>query len=301
VTMVRTLARHAGDQVRAEPGHPPSAAAGAAKIELSGVTKRFVTPSGSVFTAIRDIDLLIEPGQFCAVVGPTGCGKSTTLSLVSGLDRPTAGTVRVGGEAVDGIASSMSFMFQTDALLPWKTVLGNVAMGPQFRGTAKQQAQADAREWLRRVGLSGFEDHHPHQLSGGMRKRVSLAAALINEPSILLMDEPFGALDVQTKAIMSNELLGLWEQTRPTVIFITHDLEEAVALADRVVVMTVGPGAIKGVFEIDLPRPRGAVQEIRFDPRFLELHRQIWESLREEVQRAYQRTAQAASDEGGKG
>jgi NitT/TauT family transport system ATP-binding protein len=129
---------------------------------------------------------------------------------------------------------------------------------------------------------------------------VSLAAALINEPSILLMDEPFGALDVQTKAIMSNELLGLWEQTRPTVIFITHDLEEAVALADRVVVMTVSPGTIKGVFDIDLPRPRGAVQEIRFDPRFLELHRQIWESLREEVQRAYQRTAQASRNEGGR-
>jgi NitT/TauT family transport system ATP-binding protein len=177
-------------------------------------------------------------------------------------------------------------------------VLGNVAMGPQFRGVAKRQAQAAAREWLRRVGLAGFEDHHPHQLSGGMRKRVALAAALINEPSILLMDEPFGALDVQTKAIMSNELLGLWEETRPSVLFITHDLEEAVALADRVVVMTVGPGAIKGMFDIDLPRPRGAVQEIRFDPRFLELHHQIWESLREEVQRAYERTAQAPNDEG---
>jgi NitT/TauT family transport system ATP-binding protein len=298
--MANTLTRRVSAGSASVDDHrTPAAAAGAARIELSGVTKRFVTPSGSVFTAIRDVDLLIEPGQFCAVVGPTGCGKSTTLSLVSGLDHPTAGTVRVGGQVVDGIASGMSFMFQTDALLPWKTVLGNVAMGPQFRGLAKKQAQANAREWLRRVGLSGFEDHHPHQLSGGMRKRVSLAAALINEPSILLMDEPFGALDVQTKAIMSNELLGLWEQTRPTVIFITHDLDEAVALADRVLVMTVGPGTIKGVWEIDLPRPRGAVQEIRFDPHFLELHRQIWESLREEVQRAYQRTAQASNDEGG--
>jgi NitT/TauT family transport system ATP-binding protein len=299
--MVTTVARRAGaDPARVDGGRTVAPAAGAARIELVGVTKRFVTPSGSVFTAIKDVDLLLEPGQFCAVVGPTGCGKSTTLSLVSGLDRPSAGTVRVGGQAVDGIASGMSFMFQTDALMPWKTVLGNVAMGPQFRGVGKKQAQADARAWLRRVGLSGFEDHHPHQLSGGMRKRVSLAAALINEPSILLMDEPFGALDVQTKAIMSNELLGLWEQTKPSVIFITHDLEEAVALADRVVVMTVSPGTIKGVFEIDLPRPRGAVQEIRFDPRFLELHRQIWESLREEVQRAYQRTAQAPGNEGGR-
>jgi NitT/TauT family transport system ATP-binding protein len=204
----------------------------------------------------------------------------------------------VDGQVVDGIAGGMSFMFQADALLPWKTVLGNVAMGPQFRGVAKREAQADARDWLRRVGLAGFEDHHPHQLSGGMRKRVALAAALINQPELLLMDEPFGALDVQTKAIMSNELLGLWEQTRPSVIFITHDLEEAVALADKVVVMTVGPGTVKAVFDVDLPRPRGEVQEIRFDSRFLELHHQIWESLREEVQRAYARTAQASNNEG---
>jgi NitT/TauT family transport system ATP-binding protein len=207
--------------------------------------------------------------------------------------------VRVGGQEVDGIAKGISFMFQADALMPWKSVLGNVAMGPLFRGVGKKEAHATARDWLRRVGLAGFEDHHPHQLSGGMRKRVSLATALINEPSILLMDEPFGALDVQTKAIMSNELLGLWEQTRPSVIFVTHDLEEAVALADRVVVMTVGPGTVKDVYDIDLPRPRGAVQEIRFEPRFLELHHQIWESLREEVERAYARTATAATAEGG--
>jgi NitT/TauT family transport system ATP-binding protein len=298
MTMMSTLAARSGPAptVGAARSSPPARAA--ARIELNGVSKRFVTPTGSVFTALRDLDLVIEPGQFCAVVGPTGSGKSTMLSLVSGLDHPTAGVVRVGGQVVDGIASGMSFMFQTDALLPWKNVLGNVAMGPQFRGTTKKEAQARARDWLRRVGLSGFEDRHPHQLSGGMRKRVSLAAALINEPSLLLMDEPFGALDVQTKAIMSNELLVLWEQTRPSVIFITHDLEEAISLADRVVVLTVGPGTIKGIFDIDLPRPRGAVQEIRFDPRFLELQQQIWESLREEVQRAYHRTARA--DEGGR-
>jgi NitT/TauT family transport system ATP-binding protein len=261
-----------------------------ARIELADVTKRFLTPSGELFTAIRDVDLVVEPGQFCAVVGPTGCGKSTTLGLVSGLERPSAGTVAVGGELVDGIPEGISFVFQADALMPWKTVLANVALGPTFRGVRKKQAQADAHEWLRRVGLEGFEDRHPHQLSGGMRKRVALAAALINKPSILLMDEPFGALDVQTKAIMSNELLALWEQTRPSVLFITHDLEEAIALADRVVVMTAGPGRIKAVYDIDLPRPRGAVQEIRFEPRFLELHQQIWESLRDEVERAYART-----------
>jgi sulfonate transport system ATP-binding protein len=261
-----------------------------ARIELACVTKRFLTPSAEVFTAIRDVDLVVEAGQFCAVVGPTGCGKSTTLGLVAGLERPSAGTVRVDGRPVDGIPDGISFVFQSDALLPWKSVLANVALGPVFRGVRKKQAQDQAREWLRRVGLAGFEDRHPHQLSGGMRKRVALAAALINEPSILLMDEPFGALDVQTKAIMSNELLALWEQTRPSVLFITHDLEEAIALSDRVVVMTAGPGRIKGVYDIDLPRPRGAVQEIRFEPRFLELHQQIWDSLRDEVERAYART-----------
>jgi NitT/TauT family transport system ATP-binding protein len=197
----------------------------------------------------------------------------------------------VGGQVVDGITAGTSFMFQADALMPWKTVLGNVALGPVFRGVPKKEAQSRARDWVRRVGLAGFEEHHPHQLSGGMRKRVSLAAALINEPSILLMDEPFGALDVQTKAIMSNELLGLWEQTRPSVIFVTHDLEEAIALADQVVVMTTGPGTVKAVYDIDLPRPRGAVQEIRFESRFVELHHQIWASLREEVEAAYARTA----------
>ena len=266
-----------------------------ARIELAGVTKRFLTPEGTPFTAIHDVSLVVEPGQFCAVVGPTGCGKSTTLTLVSGLDSPSAGAVSVGGAPVDGITRGTSFVFQADALMPWKTVIANVAMGPIFHGASKKAAHASAREWLRRVGLAGFENHHPHQLSGGMRKRVALAAALINEPSILLMDEPFGALDVQTKAIMSNELLELWEQTRPSVIFVTHDLEEAIALADRVVVMTVGPGTVKGVYDIDLPRPRGEVQEIRFEPRFLELHQEIWESLREEVQRAYARTAGAAS------
>ncbi len=262
------------------------------------MTKKFTSPSGDTLTAIRDVNLTIEPGQFCALVGPTGCGKSTTVGLVSGLDRPTAGEVLVGGRVVDGITPGTSFMFQADALLPWKSVVDNVALGPRFRGTSKGAATEAARDWLRRVGLSGFEQHYPHQLSGGMRKRASLAAALINEPSILIMDEPFGALDVQTKAIMSNELLGLWEQTRPTVLFITHDLEEAVALADRVVVMTVGPGTIKGVYDIDLPRPRGQVQETRFSPRFIELHHQIWESLKDEVERAYARTAQAIPDGG---
>ncbi|MGN6234378.1 MAG: ABC transporter ATP-binding protein [Trinickia sp.] len=267
-------------------------------VQFSGVTKRFPTRDGSEKTALRDVDLVIEPGMFCAVVGPTGCGKSTTLTLAAGLYRPSAGVVRVSGEVVDGITSDAGFVFQNDALLPWKSILKNVALGPIFRGVPKKQATEEAREWLRTVGLAGFEDYFPYQLSGGMRKRVSLAAALINKPSMLLMDEPFSALDVQTRAIMSNELLRLWERTRPSVIFVTHDLEEAIALADRVVVMTAGPATVKAVFDIDLPRPRGEVQEIRFHPRFLDLYQQIWESLREEVEQAYARTASVSTLKG---
>jgi NitT/TauT family transport system ATP-binding protein len=260
-------------------------------VEFSGVTKRFVTRDGEEKVAMRNVTLKVEPGVFCAVVGPTGCGKSTTLTLAAGLYRASAGEVRVGGDAVRGIAQGASFVFQNDVLLPWKSVLANVALGPMLAGTPRKQAEEQAREWLRLVGLAGFEKFYPYQLSGGMRKRVSMAAALINEPSLLLMDEPFSALDVQTRAIMSHELLELWERTRPTVLFVTHDIEEAIALADRVVVMTASPATVKAVFEVDLPRPRGAVQDIRFQPRFLDLYQQIWKSLREEVEQTYARSA----------
>jgi NitT/TauT family transport system ATP-binding protein len=277
-----------------QPSREQSAAPPA--IELSGVTKRFTTPGGATYTALRDLSLRVAPGEFCAVVGPTGCGKSTTLTLVSGLERPSAGRVAVHGEPVAGIPDGIGFMFQTDAVLPWKSVLDNVALGPRFRGTPKAQAHASARDWLRRVGLAGFEDRFPHQLSGGMRKRVALAQSLINEPRILLMDEPFGALDVQTRAIMSNELLQLWDLTRPSVVFVTHDLEEAIALADTVVVLTAGPGGtVKAAFPVDLPRPR-VVQEIRFDDRFVHLYQQIWEALRSEVDLAYARTTSAGRE-----
>ena len=277
------------------PAWPPAETAPA--IELRGVTKKFTTPSGSVYTALKDLDLEVAPGEFCAVVGPTGCGKSTTLTLVSGLERPSLGTVAVHGEPVSGITPGVGFVFQTDAVLPWKSVLDNVAIGPRFRGTPRAKANTAARDWLRRVGLAGFEDRFPHQLSGGMRKRVALAQSLINEPRILLMDEPFSALDVQTRAIMSNELLSLWDLTRPAVVFVTHDLEEAIALADKVVVLTAGPGGtVKATFEIDLPRPR-VVQEIRFEPRFVDLYHQIWEALRSEVDIAYAQTTDLARTE----
>jgi NitT/TauT family transport system ATP-binding protein len=270
-------------------GAPPPAEPA---IELRGVTKRFTTPGGAVYTALRDLDLEVAPGEFCAVVGPTGCGKSTTLTLVSGLERPSAGEVLVHGKPVGGTTPGVGFVFQTDAVLPWKSVLDNVAIGPRFRGTPRAEANLRARDWLRRVGLAGFEDRYPHQLSGGMRKRVALAQSLINEPRILLMDEPFSALDVQTRAIMSNELLELWDLTRPAVVFVTHDLEEAIALADKVVVLTAGPGGtVKATFDIDLPRPR-VVQEIRFERRFVDLYHQIWEALRSEVDIAYAQTAE---------
>jgi NitT/TauT family transport system ATP-binding protein len=266
-----------------------------AGIDIAGLTKRYLTPKGETFTAIKDVTLTVEPGQFCSIVGPTGCGKSTTLAQVSGLEKPSAGRVTVGGRTVDGITEGVSYMFQADALFPWKSVLRNVMMGPILLGTPKREATALAMDWIRRVGLAGFEDRYPHQLSGGMRKRVAMATALINKPRILLMDEPFGALDAQTKVIMQNELLKLWEELRPSVLFITHDLDEAVALSDRVVIMTSSPGAVKDVFDVDLPRPRGNVQEIRHEQRFLDLQERIWESLKDEVTRAYARSAGAAA------
>lgn len=277
------------------PPAAPERAEDAAGIDIVGLTKRYLTPKGEIFTAIQDVNLRVEPGQFCAIVGPTGCGKSTTLAQVSGLEQPSAGSVSVHDQIVDGITKGVSYMFQADALFPWKTVLGNVLIGPVLLGTPKREASVLAMDWLRRVGLAGFEDRYPHQLSGGMRKRVAMAAALINNPRILLMDEPFGALDVQTKAIMQNELLQLWEELRPSVLFITHDLDEAVALADKVIIMTSSPGTIKDVFDIDLPRPRGDVQQIRHEGRFLELQGRIWESLKDEVTRAYKQTAGAAA------
>jgi NitT/TauT family transport system ATP-binding protein len=264
-----------------------------AAIELRNVTKKFATSDGGTYTALKDLSLTVEEGQFCAVVGPTGCGKSTTLTLVSGLERPSQGEAIVHGQPVRGIDTGTGFVFQQDAVFPWRSVLDNVAAGPVYRGRGRAEANGQARDWLRRVGLAGFEDRYPHQLSGGMRKRVALAQTLINEPRILLMDEPFSALDVQTRSIMSTELLHLWDQTRPAVVFVTHDLEEAIALADKVVVLTAGPGTVKAEFEIDLPRPR-VVQEVRFDRRFTSLYEKIWEALRSEVAEAYARTTRGA-------
>jgi len=237
---------------------------------------------------LQDVDLAVEVHRFVALVGPSGCGKSTTLSLVAGLDRPTRGTVTVRGKAVDGITEGTGFLFQRDALLPWKSVRDNVSLPLQLRGIRGESARRRVDEWIGRVGLRGFETSYPYQLSGGMRKRVALAQTLVYDPEILLMDEPFSALDVQTRNLMEGELLSLWQGSGKTVIFVTHDLEEAIALADEVVVMTAGPGRVKARYDVTLPRPRD-IEQVRFDPRFTELYSKMWNDLRDEVLESYAR------------
>jgi NitT/TauT family transport system ATP-binding protein len=242
------------------------------------------------YTAVQDATLTVAPGEFVSVVGPTGCGKSTLLNVAAGLLAPSAGSVAVFGSLLSGLNRSAGYMFQTDALMPWRSALSNITAGLQFRGTAPDAAEAQGRDWLARVGLTGFEHRYPHQLSGGMKKRVALAQMLILDPQILLMDEPFSALDIQTRQLMENELLELWSANRKSVIFITHDLEEAISLSDRVVVLSAGPGTRPiGDFAIDLPRPRD-VQEIRLSPRFIALHDRIWHSMKEEVLKGYAQT-----------
>jgi NitT/TauT family transport system ATP-binding protein len=254
-------------------------------IALKNVARRFVTPDGNVLSALEEFDLSIAPGEFCAVVGPTGCGKSTTLGLIAGLARPQGGTVTLFDAPVNGVDRRVGFVFQQDAVFPWRNVLGNVMAGPLFRGVPKAKAEEMARDWIDRVGLKGFEGHHPHQLSGGMRKRVALAQTFINNPQVLLMDEPFSALDVQTRELMQEELLQLWAQAKSAVLFVTHDLDEAILLADRVAVLTTRPARVKSVHTIDLPRPRD-VATLRYDEKFIAIARKISDDLREEVLRA---------------
>ncbi|MBC7574722.1 MAG: ABC transporter ATP-binding protein [Herminiimonas sp.] len=264
-------------------------------LAFEDVTCTFVSSDDRAarYTAVADTTLRIAPGEFVSVVGPTGCGKSTLLNLAAGLLQPSAGTVRVFGEPLDGLNRRAGYMFQAEALMPWRSALDNVIAGLQFRGVIADEAVQRGQEWLARVGLQGFGDRYPHELSGGMRKRVALAQTLILDPDIILMDEPFSALDIQTRQLMENEVLALWSAQKKAVLFITHDLDEAIGMSDRVVVLSAGPATHPiGEFAIDLPRPRD-VAEIRTDPRFVELHAQIWAVLRDEVLKGYQQQKRA--------
>ena len=253
-------------------------------IRFERVTKRF-----GAYTAVENIDLEVRPESFVCVVGPSGCGKSTLLNLAAGLSAPSEGSVGIFGERLTGLNARAAYMFQQDALLPWKSVLGNVMLGLRFRGVPRAEAEQRARDWVARVGLQGFADSYPSQLSGGMRKRVAMAQSWIVDPAILLMDEPFSALDVHTRLRMETELLALWTASRKTVLFVTHDLEEALALSDEVVVLSAGPASrVVSRHTVDLERPRNLL-DIRALPRFGELYGRIWAELRAEVLESYER------------
>jgi NitT/TauT family transport system ATP-binding protein len=256
-------------------------------VALEEATVAFRLSDGRVYTAVEQAQLTVAQGEFVAIVGPTGCGKSTLLNVAAGLLKPAAGTAKIFGRPLTGLNRDAGYLFQADALFPWKTALDNVAIGLEIDGTPRGEALLRAHKWLTSVGLGAFGSRYPHMLSGGQRKRVGLAQVLIRDPKILLMDEPFGPLDAQTRQIMGNLLLDLWNADRKAVLFVTHDLEEAIALADRVVIMSAGPGArIIGDWKVGLPRPRD-IFEVRLATEFHSLHREIWSVLKEEVLKGY--------------
>ena len=265
----------------------PGPGAQAAAVSFEGVRIAFALPDGGRYDAVDATDVAVAEAEFVAIVGPTGCGKSTLLNAAAGLLKPSAGVVRILGAPLAGLNRKAGYLFQQDALMPWKTAVDNVAIGLTVAGMPRGEALDLARTWLGKVGLGAFCDRYPHTLSGGQRKRVGLAQVLARDPKILLMDEPFGPLDAQTRLIMGDLLLSLWSADRKAVLFVTHDLEEAIALADRVLIMSAGPAArIIGDFRVPLPRPR-EIGDIKLDPRFHEVHRQIWQVLKEEVLKGY--------------
>lgn len=259
-------------------------------VALGDVTIAFRLGGNTVYTAVEQASLSVADGEFVAIVGPTGCGKSTLLNVAAGLLAPSAGTAAIFGHPLAGLNRQAGYLFQAEALFPWKTARENVAIGLEVAGTSRAEAQRRAEDWLGRVGLNAFGGRYPHMLSGGQRKRVGLAQVLIRDPKILLMDEPFGPLDAQTRQIMGNLLLDLWTADRKAVLFVTHDLEEAIALSDRVVIMSAGPAArIIGDWPVRLPRPRD-IAEVKLDAAFHGLHREIWNALKEEVLKGYAQT-----------
>ena len=262
----------------------------AAAVLLDGVAVSFRLAGGASYLAVERATLAVADSEFVSIVGPTGCGKSTLLNVAAGLLAPASGGVSVFGAPLRGLNDKAGYLFQAEALFPWKTVRDNVAIGLEIAGAGRSEAAARADAWLSRVGLGGLGGRYPHTLSGGQRKRVGLAQVLIRDPKILLMDEPFGPLDAQTRQIMGNLLLDLWSADRKAVMFVTHDLEEAIALSDRVVIMSAGPGArILGEWRVTLARPRD-IGDIKLEPRFHELHREIWQVLRAEVLKGYAQT-----------
>jgi NitT/TauT family transport system ATP-binding protein len=268
----------------------PAASASAPAAALNDVTIAFRLADGSFYTAVEKASLDVADGEFVAIVGPTGCGKSTLLNVAAGLIAPAKGTATIFGSNLTGLNRQAGYLFQAESLFPWKTAVENVAIGLEITGTPRVEAREKARSWLTRVGIGGFGDRYPHMLSGGQRKRVGLVQVLIRDPKILLMDEPFGPLDAQTRQIMGNLLLDLWSADRKAVLFVTHDLEEAISLSDRVVIMSAGPAArIIGNWKVPLPRPRD-IGEVKLDPAFHALHREIWEALKDEVMKGYAQT-----------
>jgi NitT/TauT family transport system ATP-binding protein len=262
-------------------------AAASMAVVLDDATVAFDVAGGSVYTAVEQATLRIADGEFVAIVGPTGCGKSTLLNVAAGLLQPVSGSVRIFDQPLRGLNRQAGYLFQADAVFPWKTARDNVAIGLEVAGVARYEAAERAQGWLNAVGLGAFAARYPHMLSGGQRKRVALAQVLIRDPKILLMDEPFGPLDAQTRQVMGNLLLDLWTRDRKAVLFVTHDLEEAIALADRVVIMSAGPSArIIGDWRVTLPRPRD-IFEVRLDKEFHALHREIWSVLKDEVMKTY--------------
>ena len=261
--------------------------AGSTAVALDDATVAFRLADARVYTAVEKARLTVDHGEFVAIVGPTGCGKSTLLNVAAGLLRPASGTVRIFDQPLTGLNRQAGYLFQADALFPWKTAIDNVAIGLQIAGAPRALALERAQGWLTSVGLGAFGNRYPHMLSGGQRKRIGLAQVLIRDPKILLMDEPFGPLDAQTRQIMGNLLLDLWSADRKAVLFVTHDLEEAIALSDRVVIMSAGPAArIIGDWRVPLARPRD-ISEVRMEKDFHALHREIWSVLKDEVMKGY--------------
>ncbi len=256
-----------------------------AKIEVDGIAIRFATPTTTQRSnlALSDVSFRVGPGEFVAIIGPSGCGKSTLLRAVCGLIKVTKGTVRIDGQPVERVPTGIGFLFQSDALLPWKTAAENVAIGAVLAGKGQRDARQRARSLLAEIGLGAAVDKYPAELSGGMRKRVALSRTIAYEPTLFLLDEPFSALDAQTRIYVGNRFLRILERLRHTVLFVTHDIDEAIAMADRVLVMTASPGRIAAEFPIDLPRPRDYYRS-RFESRFRELQERVWEVLRHEMQ-----------------